>query len=170
MQWRMIIASVVLAAVGAAVASSVANAQACQELWVERNAYYNANGYCFKTVRATTYFGRKGCMVESEDNLKLSESVNTRIKSIKEREVGCNTTTSRGPTLADATCNQLWVERNAYYKAGGYCFQTGRSISYFGNDGCRKDLDEDVIEGKFSDVLRGRITEIMNLERRYSCN
>jgi hypothetical protein len=28
------------------------------------------------------------------------------------------------------TCQQLWVERNQYYKHHGYCFKTQRAIEY----------------------------------------
>lgn len=33
-------------------------------------------------------------------------------------------------------CQQLWVERNSYYKELGYCFKTQTAIEYFGNGGC----------------------------------
>jgi hypothetical protein len=33
-------------------------------------------------------------------------------------------------------CFRLWAERNAIYKAHGYCFHTWRAQSYFGNFGC----------------------------------
>ena len=29
------------------------------------------------------------------------------------------------------TCQQLWVERNQYYKNHGYCFKTQRAIEFF---------------------------------------
>ena len=34
------------------------------------------------------------------------------------------------------TCQQLWVERNQYYKHHSYCFKSQRAIEYFGNGGC----------------------------------
>ena len=34
------------------------------------------------------------------------------------------------------SCQQLWVERNQYYKNHGYCFKTQQAIAYFGNGGC----------------------------------
>lgn len=112
--------------------------------------------------------------MESEADAESSQpqSVKERVKYIrdKERVVGCSPNNARGPTLADATCNQLWVERNAYYKVAKYCFRTSRATAYFGNDGCAKDIDEDGVEAKLSDVVRGRISEITNLERRYGCN
>jgi RNA-splicing ligase RtcB len=39
--------------------------------------------------------------------------------------------------VAQQSCQDLWVERNSYYKEAGYCFKTARAISYFGNAGCR---------------------------------
>jgi hypothetical protein len=35
------------------------------------------------------------------------------------------------------SCQQLWVERNQYFKNHGYCFKTQRAIKFFGNAGCR---------------------------------
>ena len=40
------------------------------------------------------------------------------------------------PPAAAQSCQQLWVERNSYYKRHGYCFKTQRAIAYFGNGGC----------------------------------
>jgi caspase domain-containing protein/YARHG domain-containing protein len=34
-------------------------------------------------------------------------------------------------------CDRLWVARNEIFAREGYCFQTARGISYFGNDNCR---------------------------------
>src|SRR5262245_16317542 len=34
------------------------------------------------------------------------------------------------------TCQQLWVERNQFYKNHGYCFKTQRAIEFFGNGSC----------------------------------
>src|SRR5262245_31960935 len=125
MQRRLMMLSFMLGVIGAGVPLGGAQAQTCQELWAERNAYYNALGYCFKTTRAIKYFGKTGCSIESEDSLRFSPPIRTRVNRIrdKEREVGCSANSPRGPALADATCNQLWIERNAYYKTNGYCFQ-----------------------------------------------
>ena len=42
------------------------------------------------------------------------------------------------------SCKQLWVKRNAIYKANGYCFKTTKAIKYFGNAGCYVDDMSDV--------------------------
>jgi hypothetical protein len=65
------------------------------------------------------------------------------------------------------SCQQLWVERNSYYKRAGYCFKTARAISYFGNAGCRYDNEASV---PLSPGARARIDEITRIERRYGCN
>lgn len=66
-----------------------------------------------------------------------------------------------------ATCQALWVERNTYYKGGGYCFQTTRAIRYFGNAGCRYDNQNAV---PLSAAVRRRIAEIVAQERRQGCS
>ena len=71
---------------------SVASAQGCQALWVERNSYYKDAGYCFKTARAISYFGNQGCMYDYEGAVPLSPDVRARIAQITwlERTHGCN--------------------------------------------------------------------------------
>jgi hypothetical protein len=65
------------------------------------------------------------------------------------------------------SCQDLWVERNSYYKDAGYCFKTARAISYFGNAGCRYDNEAAV---PLSGSVRARIAEITRMERAYRCN
>jgi hypothetical protein len=65
------------------------------------------------------------------------------------------------------TCQSLWVERNTYYKAGGFCFKTARAIAYFGNAGCRYDAEGRV---PLSRATRNRIAQIQRLERRLGCS
>jgi hypothetical protein len=78
--------------VGASGWISVAYAQTCQALWVERNAYYKEAGYCFKTARAIRYFGNAGCRYDDEGSVPLSQGVRNRIAEITsiERSLGCN--------------------------------------------------------------------------------
>ena len=64
-------------------------------------------------------------------------------------------------------CQQLWVERNSYYKDAGYCFKTARAISYFGNDGCMYYNEARI---PLPPGIRARIAEITSLERRSGCN
>jgi len=67
---------------------------------------------------------------------------------------------------AAQSCEQLWVERNSYYKRNGYCFRTARAIRYFGNGGCYIN-DQGAVP--LSPAERARINQIVRLERAYGC-
>jgi hypothetical protein len=88
---RYVMMTAALAVGGATVGASIANAQSCQALWVERNSYYKEAGYCFKTARAIAYFGNAGCIYDDESEVPLSPSVRRRIAQIVriERALGC---------------------------------------------------------------------------------
>lgn len=88
---RCLIGALVVATVGIG-AVSVASAQSCQDLWVERNSYYKDAGYCFKTRRAIAYFGNRGCMYDIEASVPLPRGIRARIAEIAwlERRNGCN--------------------------------------------------------------------------------
>jgi len=79
----------VTAATLAAVAP--AYAESCHELWTERNSYYKARGYCFKTDRAIRYFGNGGCRYKDEDAIPFTDGDRMRIAEItrSERMRGC---------------------------------------------------------------------------------
>ncbi|ALK09195.1 YARHG domain-containing protein [Blastochloris viridis] len=68
-----------------------AQAGICGDLWVERNSIYKANGFCFKTARAISYFGNQGCMYSYESQVPLSRGERIRIEQIRslERQYGC---------------------------------------------------------------------------------
>jgi hypothetical protein len=68
---------------------------------------------------------------------------------------------------AAQTCQQLWVERNRYYKNHGFCFKTQRAIAYFGNGGCYIN-DEDAVP--LTPVERSRINQIVQQERAMGCD
>jgi len=87
---RALVAATIVTAATLAVPSS-AGAQTCQSLWVERNSYYKAAGYCFKTARAIAYFGNAGCRYDNEASMPLSRAVRARIAEIirLERRLGC---------------------------------------------------------------------------------
>ena len=87
-------ASILLSLVVSAVpilAASDAQAQACGELWYQRNSIYKSAGYCFKTARAIRAFGNAGCSYDSEYSLPLSSSQRRAVARIvrAEREIGC---------------------------------------------------------------------------------
>jgi hypothetical protein len=64
-------------------------------------------------------------------------------------------------------CQQLWIERNSYYKELGYCFKTQTAIEYFGNGGCHIRNESEV---PLTSSQRARINQIQNLERSRGCN
>jgi hypothetical protein len=70
------------------------------------------------------------------------------------------------PALAQGICQSLWVERNAIYKDAGYCFKTARAINYFGNAGCRYDVEGAI---PLSPAERARIERILAMERANGC-
>jgi hypothetical protein len=85
-----------LAAAAMSLSASPARAQqSCQDLWSERNGYYQANGYCFKTSRAINYFGNQGCdprLSEGQVRARMIPSVRARVDELVrlERRYGCN--------------------------------------------------------------------------------
>jgi hypothetical protein len=82
----------------------------------------------------------------------------------------CLTALVLGTTLAQsyaASCDALWVERNSYYKAAGYCFSTQRAINYFGNAGCSV---SDQSRVPLSRAARNRIDAIVRQESRQGCS
>jgi hypothetical protein len=66
------------------------------------------------------------------------------------------------------SCDDLWVERNQYYKNAGYCFHTQRGIRYFGNAGCQTDSDAGA-RANMGPGERARINEIVRMEARFGC-
>jgi hypothetical protein len=68
-----------------------AQGDVCQDLWVERNSIYKANGYCFKTARAISYFGNAGCLYDEESQIPMSRGERIRVQQIRalERQYGC---------------------------------------------------------------------------------
>jgi len=63
-------------------------------------------------------------------------------------------------------CHRLWAERNAIYKAHGYCFHGWRARSYFGNEGCayRYDFEVPLPYG-----ASARIADLVDREYAYGC-
>jgi len=81
-----------LGAAGAGLAMSApAYAGVCFDLWVQRNAIYKANGYCFKTSKAINYFGNAGCLYDNAATMPMSGADKSRVLAIKkrERQLGC---------------------------------------------------------------------------------
>ena len=82
----------VMAATTLAAALAPAYAESCHQLWTERNSYYKARGYCFKTERAISYFGNAGCRYQNEGQVPLTRGERNRIAEITrlERASGCS--------------------------------------------------------------------------------
>ena len=64
------------------------------------------------------------------------------------------------------TCQQLWVERNQYYKNHGYCFKTQTAVDYFGIVGCTI-LDQDAVPITRSE--KAYILQIVAREKALRC-
>ena len=86
------ILSIVVAVAALLLTAPPADAQSCQQLWVERNSYYKRHGYCFKTQRAIAHFGNAGCRYHNEGAVPLSGAERARIAQIQrlEQAYGCD--------------------------------------------------------------------------------
>ena len=65
-----------------------------------------------------------------------------------------------------AECEILWEMRNTIYSERGYCFQTKRAISAFGNRACQYNRAEDV---PLNSAERANIATIQRVESRKRC-
>lgn len=111
-----------------------------------------------------TEIGRQGGWV----NIRLPSGQTGWVSS---RFVGCCRTVVSGFSEApaprgSASCDDLWSERNAIFKAAGYCFRSQRGIQAFGNAGCQFDDEADV---PLSSRQREQVAQIRATERRLSC-
>ena len=71
-----------------------------------------------------------------------------------------------GDEYGDRSCKSLWIERNSMFAQGGYCFQSARAISTFGNENCQYDSESDV---PLSDNQRNRLRKVKAAERANGC-
>lgn len=90
---------------------------------------------------------------------------------VSARFVGCCRTAAAAPSapgapVASSSCDDLWYERNAAFKAAGYCFRSPRGIQTFGNAGCRYDDEADV---PLSARQREQVAQVRATERRFGC-
>ena len=69
--------------------------------------------------------------------------------------------------LGTESCDDLWYQRNAIFKAAGYCFKLPRAIQTFGNAGCQFDNEGDV---PLSDKQRQLINQIRSAEAARRCS
>jgi hypothetical protein len=101
-------------------------------------------------------------------NVQLSDGQTGWVRA---RSVGCCRTAEAVPTIrsvpvASSSCDDLWFERNATFKAAGYCFHSPRGIRMFGNAGCQYDDEADV---PLSARQREQVAQIRAMERRLGC-
>jgi hypothetical protein len=88
---------------------------------------------------------------------------------VSSRYVGCcrpATATPATPAPRSLSCDDLWYERNAIFKAASYCFRTQRGIGTFGNAGCQFDDEGDV---PLSARQRASVAEIRRAEAYQGC-
>lgn len=79
----------ILATVGTISAAQPAMADICYDLWYERNAIYDDNGYCFNTRDGRRTFDNSDCYTDAPDFTRREQR---RIDQIKrqERQIGCS--------------------------------------------------------------------------------
>ena len=90
---------------------------------------------------------------------------------VSSRFVGCCRTAEAAPIVVPSagrasSCDGLWHERNAIFKAAGYCFRSARGIQAFGNAGCQYDDEADV---PLSVRQREQVAQIRRTERGLGC-
>lgn len=78
-----------IAILGSIISVQPAMAASCYDLWYERNAIYNDNGYCFSTQLGEETFDNSDC---TTDRVRLSKSEQRRVDRLKNEEDnrGCN--------------------------------------------------------------------------------
>lgn len=79
----------IFTALGVVLSVQPALAQSCYDLWYERNAIYDRNGYCFSTQLGQETFDNSDCYT---DDAQLSRGEQRRVNQLKaqERRRGCN--------------------------------------------------------------------------------
>lgn len=77
-----------LALTGVTALSGSAAAQSCYDLWYERNAVYNAYGYCFTTSLGQRVFDNSDCTTSSPNLSRVDKRYVERIQR-EERRRGC---------------------------------------------------------------------------------
>jgi len=70
------------------ISPSFAFADSCYDLWYERNAIYDDNGYCFKTALGKRVFDNSDCYTSDPSFTKAEQR---RIDQIRrqEKRLGC---------------------------------------------------------------------------------
>jgi hypothetical protein len=63
--------------------TTVAQAESCYDLWYERNAIYDAHGFCFKTQLGKETFDNSDCVTSI---VQLTPAEQRRVDQIKAEE------------------------------------------------------------------------------------
>jgi len=76
-------------ALGVILSVQPALAESCYDLWYERNAIYDANGFCFTSQLGRQTFDNSDCYTK---NARLSQDEQWRVDELKAEEEsrGCN--------------------------------------------------------------------------------
>jgi hypothetical protein len=74
----------------------------------------------------------------------------------------CSLAPAQARDASEMSCGALWHARNAIYARNGYCFNTDRARSVFG-DGCFPPY------GRLSGWEKSRVDELQMWERRKGC-
>jgi len=125
----------------------LAAAQNCWDLWYERNAIYDRNGYCFSTQLGQQTFDNSDCWTRTP---ALSQGEQRRVAEIKRQEQrqGCAISPgssggsgssgqgNAGNAPVAGSCFDLWYERNAIFDRNGYCFSSNLGKRTFDNSDC----------------------------------
>ena len=73
----------IFTALGVVLSVQPALAESCYDLWYERNAIYDANGFCFSTRLGRQTFDNSDCYTK---NVRLSQDEQWRVDELKEEE------------------------------------------------------------------------------------
>lgn len=73
----------VLAAAAVGLSAQSAFADSCYDLWYERNAIYDDNGFCFKTDLGKRVFDNSDCYTSAPE---FTEAEQRRINKIRRQE------------------------------------------------------------------------------------
>lgn len=68
---------------------------------------------------------------------------------------------------AAVTCDRLWHQRNAIFARRGYCFQSARGQSTFGNTGCLQGVPAAQIP--LTSLERGEVSSLLEREQAMGC-
>lgn len=89
-----VLLAIAICAAGLSASASTASAQneaRCRAYWVERNTILKTYRYCFRSPRATYFFGNSDCLYTQEEAAPMPPSDRDRLTEIRamERSLRC---------------------------------------------------------------------------------